>query len=488
MKKIIGIFILVCGFLVCGVFANAETFIEGNFINGEYVNKVKNNKTYYMTMQFIKDSKGRIVYCLEPFNDFKTGQSYKEYVGDWTNYNYLSKEQKRKIELTIYYGYGYGGRTQDKWYVITQYLIWQIIDPEANIYFTSTLNGKRIEKYNLEINELLKDVSNHDETPSFVHDYELNYKDNLEIKDLNNEYSIIKSDYDYVIDNNGFRILNLGNSGSIRIKKNSNYYDGMVVIYDSNTSQDLIRPGNVNNLEYLINVKVNKGDITLDIKDDKSIYTIESDFSNTCYEIRDGYNVLDKVCTGDKSLIYKSIELRYGEYTIVQTSYGKGYKEDKKEYKVVISESNEHPVVNLYNQLIKNEIEILKYACKNDICGFEKGAVFEIRDVKGNIVKELETKENGYASLKIGYGSYFITQKKGNEGYTLASQYKEKIVDEVSTHKKELYNYYIEVEDELIPEEEIVELPPATKVDNKFGNILMNLLFALGLYFCKVMI
>ena len=90
--------------------------------------------------------------------------------------------------------------------------------------------------------------------------------------------------------------------------------------------------------------------------------------------------------------------------------------------------------------------------------------------------------------LKIGYGSYFITQKKGNEGYTLASQYKEKIVDEVSTHKKELYNYYIEVEDELIPEEEIVELPPATKVDNKFGNILMNLLFALGLYFCKVMI
>jgi len=47
MKKIIGIFILVCGFLVCGVFANAETFIEGNFINGEYVNKVKNNKAKF---------------------------------------------------------------------------------------------------------------------------------------------------------------------------------------------------------------------------------------------------------------------------------------------------------------------------------------------------------------------------------------------------------------------------------------------------------
>lgn len=499
MKKIIGIVIGICSFFMCLGFVKAETFVEGSFISGEYVNKVKNNKTYYMTMQFIRDSHGRIVYCLEPFVDFKTGQSYTEYTGDLTEYSSLSKEQKRRIELIIYYGYGYGYRTQEKWYVITQYLIWKEIDPTANIYFTSTLNGKKLDKYETEINELLFDVNNHDIVPSFVHDYELNYKDTLEINELNNDYVVVNSDYDYVKDSNGFKVDSLSKSGIIKIKKNSNYYEGMVVIFDSKTSQDLIRPGNVNNIEYLINVNVKKGDITLDIKDDDSVYTIESDFSNTCYEVIDSANItIDKVCTKDEGLIYKTIDLAYGDYTVVQTSYGIGYKADEKVYKVSVNSSNEHPVVNLYNQLIKNEIEILKYACKNDVCGFEKNAMFEVKDIKGNVVSRIATKENGYTSLVVGYGSYYVSQIKGNDGYTLAEDYKEKIVDEVSPHKKELYNYFIEVEieekieEEIIPEapveEEIVELPPATNTDYEFGNLLISLIIILGLFFGKVMI
>ena len=121
---VLGLFV----FFTISNIVKAETFYEGEYSSGEYINKVIDGKTYYMTMQFIKDSNGNIVYCLEPFVKFVDGKIYEEY-SNLDEYNSLSKEQKRKISLIIYYGYGYGNRTSNKWYVITQYLVWKEVDP-----------------------------------------------------------------------------------------------------------------------------------------------------------------------------------------------------------------------------------------------------------------------------------------------------------------------------------------------------------------------
>lgn len=483
-------------FIFLGEVVKAESFVDGSFINGEYVNKVKSGKTYYMTMQFINDSQGRIVYCLEPFVSFKTNQQYVEYEGDLTNYGNLSTEQKRKIELIIYYGYGYGNRRDSKWYVVTQFLIWKVVDPQADIYFTSSLNGKRIEKYNNEINELNDAVYRHDIKPSFVKPYEVNYKDKLVIGEFNNDYEVVESDYEYVRDSGNLIVENLINDGNISLRRISNYYQDNVVIFDSSTSQDLIRPGNVNNPIYEFNVKVNKGDITLDFLDDNSVYTVESSLKDTCYTIDNGEMIVDQICMGEDHFTYKTGDLPYGEYTIKQESVGVGYKKNENVYKVSIDSTNQHPFLTINNLLIRNKIEIVKYECYYSDCIYEKDAKFNIKDKNDNLVGVLTTNEDGYTNIVLGYGSYKIEQKSGKEGYTLASSYNEKIVDEESSHKKDLYNYYIEpvkptpvpdIPSEIIEVEEIVNpvideeiVPPNTGAKVNLYNLVLKLLITLG--------
>ena len=464
------VFCLIGLFFMVGI-VKAETFYEGEFITGEYINKVIDGKTYYMTMQYIKDSTNNIVYCLEPFVTFENGKVYKEYTGDILGYNNLTSEQKRKISLIIYYGYGYGDRLDSKWYVVTQYLVWKEVNPKANIYFTKTLNGTKINKYKSEQEVILNDVVNHDIIPSFVKDYDLLYNDSLIIEGLNKDYEIVKSDFTYGYNNSKNLVISeVVNSGIIKIRKKSNYYDRNVTIYDSNNSQDVIRPGNVINPIMDLNINVLKGNITLDIRDDNSVYTVESDFTNTCYEISKNNVVVDSVCTGKEPLIYQTGDLPYGEYTIEQTSYGIGYLPDTNLYTVIIDENNDTSLI-LYNKLLKNDIQIVKYACRDNVCVFEEKALFEVYDTNNKLVNTIITDGNGYAFVTLGYGRYDIKQISGLNEYTLSDDFSEKIVDESSVHYKELYNYYIESHEEVKGEYVEIVPVPDTKVDNFFVNI-----------------
>ena len=464
------VFCLIGLFFMVGI-VKAETFYEGEFITGEYINKVIDGKTYYMTMQYIKDSTNNIVYCLEPFVTFENGKVYKEYTGDILGYNNLTSEQKRKISLIIYYGYGYGDRLDSKWYVVTQYLVWKEVNPKANIYFTKTLNGTKINKYKSEQEVILNDVVNHDIIPSFVKDYDFLYNDSLIIEGFYKDYEIVKSDFTYGYNNSKNLVISeVVNSGIIKIRKKSNYYDRNVTIYDSNNSQDVIRPGNVINPIMDLNINVLKGNITLDIRDDNSVYTVESDFTNTCYEISKNNVVVDSVCTGKEPLIYQTGDLPYGEYTIEQTSYGIRYLPDTNLYTVIIDENNDTSLI-LYNKLLKNDIQIVKYACRDNVCVFEEKALFEVYDTNNKLVNTIITDGNGYAFVTLGYGIYDIKQISGLNEYTLSDDFSEKIVDESSVHYKELYNYYIESHEEVKGEYVEIVPEPDTKVDNFFVNI-----------------
>ena len=50
----------------------------------------------------------------------------------------------------------YPGHEEDKWYGITQYLIWNTVDKDANIYFSDERYGVKVERYTEEINEIEK--------------------------------------------------------------------------------------------------------------------------------------------------------------------------------------------------------------------------------------------------------------------------------------------------------------------------------------------
>lgn len=502
MKKILFVIFAIGTFLLFRGAANAESFIEGEFINGEYITKDKGNTHLYVTMQYITTKDGDIVYCLEPFVTFKPGSNYNETVWDLSSYSKLSEEQIKRIELLSFYGYGYKNRRDSKWYVITQYLIWKAVDKDATFSFTSTLNGTKINKYESEIAEMEKDIKNRDKL-AYKSEFIVDYNDNLNISYLlKSVYDIVDSDYDYVQNNSGYSATAIKESGSIYFSRVPNYYRDKIKLYDSSNNQDLLKPGNIPETVYKIDVVVQKGNFTLNILKTEDVYTIESDFSDTCYEIKGDKITPIVVCTGKDEMTYTSDVLPYGDYEITQISNGVGFVKDTNTYKFTINKENSHPVITVNNFLIKNTIDILKFACRNNICDYEKDAVFSVRDKNGDLVDHITTSLNGSGSLVVGYGLYNIVQEKGLEGYTIASQYTEKIVDASSPHNKVLYNNFIEqievpkepekVEENEIPEEptiidtsneeskteEILE-PPKTSVDINFGNIFFNILILL---------
>ena len=152
IKRILFIFIILLSINI----VKAEQFKKGEYIEGEYIKMVSKDTSKYLTVQIIRDSNDNFVYCIEPFILVDENETnYTMYEKDLTNYNNLTEEQKRKVSLIAYYGYGYKDRMTKKWYAITQILIWRTVNPESEFYFTDTSNGNKIDKCTGHINEIL---------------------------------------------------------------------------------------------------------------------------------------------------------------------------------------------------------------------------------------------------------------------------------------------------------------------------------------------
>lgn len=445
MKKILFIFML---FFAVGI-VKAEQFTIEEYIDGEHLKMVSDEKTKTLTMQIIRDSNGRFVYCLEPFElvDEELTE-YDIYTKDLSGYKNLTEEQKRKVSLIAYYGYGYSGRATKVWYAATQMLIWKTVDPESEFYFTDTLGGEKISKHVGRMNDILEDVEYHDVRPGFVKDYEVNYEEDLVITNFDYRFEITTDDYDYIYDipTNTITVKNVTTNGVFTFEKNLKDYLRDVTIFSSEDGQDLIRPGNVINTIYTINVNVTKGSITLNISDDESsVYTKESTLFNTCYEIYKEDEVIDKVCVKKNGFIYKTSTLPYGIYKVKQVSVGVGYETDNNEYEVIIDGSSNSTVV-LKNNLIKNKIELNKYYCYNDECLSEESAVFKVYDNKGAFVGSITTDVNGYGYIDVGYGTYTIEQYYGLDNYTFVDSFRVSVANSSDRYFTELFNYYIDEE------------------------------------------
>ncbi len=482
MKKFLLLMCVMASFIFMGN-VSAETFREGAFISGEYINKVKNGKTYYLTAQFIKDDSNDSIYCLEPFVEFSTGSNYVKYESGFENQLNLTSAQVRRIKLLGYYGYNYNGRTDNKWYVITQYLIWKTIDPSADIYFTDKLNGNRINKYENEINEIERDISYVDQNIWKDSTVQVNLGETLVLDEpkLQN-YEIKSSDFDASISNNSLIVNNVDKDGSIVLKQKFDKKSNLPAIYLHTSSQKLFKVGKPEELEKELKIKVISGSITLDILDDDSVYTVESEFDNVCYGIYDQDNSeLEKVCT-NQELRYKKDKLKMGTYLVKQLSTGIGYVLDDNVYSVTINNNETDKVVTLKNKLIRNDIVINKSYCKGSNCLVEPDASFSVSDVNGSLVKILTTDSTGIADIELGYGSYTIEQTKGKEGYSLADIIETRVVNETDKLLYNINNNYIEKPKEetrvlgVVKEvEEEIETPPETRADS-FTEIIKNLI------------
>lgn len=505
MKKILGGLIIMC-FVLMAWEVKAFDFKEGTFLTGEYINKVKDGKTYYMTVQYIYRDDGQAMYCLEPFEKFLTGSGYIGYNFNYENVTGLSKEQIRRIELLAYYGYNYDNRTDSKWYAITQYLIWKTVTTD-DIYFTDKLNGKRINKYEQEISELEQDIANNEIKPSLVgREVTVNYGDDIILEDTNkvlDNYQVLGvTNYDYQKEGNTFKVKNVLQSGRITFKRKHSLYNSNSFVYINSNSQNLFAPGKPREPELYLKFNVTAGDVELNILDDDSVYSIAKDFSNTCYGLYNLQNeLIDKVCT-EHSLKYKSNLLKYGVYYVKQLSVGKGYEKDDKIYSFEINARNEHIILELQNKLIRNTVKINKKYCQKEVCSFEEKAKFNIYDEKDNLVDSIETDKNGNGALELGYGKYYGVQVQGKEGYEYVDDFSFTILngidelnygfvdkvkvtenrdkDEGKNEDKNNDESDDDVQELMPPETGITDVPSLKKIFGEFFRKMLSLIPFLG--------
>lgn len=151
---------------------------------------------------------------------------------------------------------------------------------------------------------------------------------------------------------------------------------------------------------------------------DSYIFDENTVLANSCL----GYITTDNNGLG----VYKG-KLPSGSYYIKEVEAPKGYVLSNTCYDFHISLSNDDEAV-IYN--INNNQPIINYKkqgmlelYKSDRTTGEmlSGAEFTLYDMEDNVIATLLTDSNGYVSLNLDYGSYYLKETKAPEGYILDS-------------------------------------------------------------------
>ncbi len=474
MKKIFKIIILLLC-LVTHVKAKeySESFLDKvEWISGDYVIKQKGSSKKYQQMYTIKrKSDNKFIYCIEPGVSIKEGKVVIGYDDNYLDVTKFTSEQWDRITKLAYYGYGYKDSNYDHtgihWYTITQFMIWQVVPNGYDIYFTDTLNGNRITKYQKEMNEMENILSNYHKKPSFdKKEYEFNYSENKRISDDNkviSSYNVLETN-EYTRNGNDIE-FNINKPGNYHYEfyRANNIYGYLPVVYIDSVSQNLMSVGNLVDDVASVTVKVLGSKVIGHKLDSDTLGNIpegEASLENAVYGIyNEKGNLIEKVNTNNKGEFISGY-LDYGNYYLQEVTPSKGYTLDTKKYYFKL-DSDSYPTINLFEKVITGKLEIIKYSISNGIRALEPNAKFQVYDKNNKLYKEAITDKNGYLVFDLPYGTYTIKQVDGLKNYKLVNDFKVTINEE-KTIKKELVNIAMEAKVKVIKKDletnEIIKL------------------------------
>lgn len=437
MKKYLtrAIVFLVALFFCGNINVKADSYegkiLPSEYIKGVYIMKEKAGTTQksYLTAQIIRRSTdNHFVYCVEPFMSVDSSKNYNITTQDYLEILNLSREQWQKMSLYAYYGYGYGNHTQDKWWAVTQLLIWRTVDSNSKFYFTNTLNGTKDDsKFANEIAELESLVNKHKIQPSFNIKSRLNIGESITITDNNkvlNNYSIVHSGNISVSRGENQLTITANEVGdaSITLEKKSNLYDTDPMLYYATSSQNVMSVGNYDPIRMKLNLNVTGGKIRIH-KFDSGYGEInpQSDIvlEEAIYGLYDkNNNLLQKMITGSDGVAESDI-LALGKYKIKELEAPKGYNIDPVIYDIEITEDNLYPDLNFYDEIINRDIQIHKYYA-NKSTGIlipESDVIFQFFDEDDLLIEQVITDEDGIATFNLPYGTYKGKQLTTTSGY-----------------------------------------------------------------------
>lgn len=451
----------------------ALSFKGGDVIKNVFVLKVKvNGEKEYKKGQFIIDSEGDYVYCLEPFVKVNNNSSYNKYTNNFAKYLGLSDELWEKINLISYYGYQYKDDTHNhmdpKWYYITQMLIWQNVSPKARFYFTDTFKGNvNSTLFVNEIKEIYNLVNNHYKIPEFdVPDTYIG--DTLSIIDRNGVLKKFAGSKNVKINGNILTIKISDLSNKFTLKKGTN---NKAFIFVSSDSQNVLK-GKMD-VPVIANYDIKGLELKGNIKIKKYGEVIDGDkmsLEGVIFALFDENKNYIKEATTDKDGKAIFNNLKKGKYFIKEVSNDKKFVLDDNYYEANLKANENNRIIDIFleleNKLKKGDLKIKKidFDTKTPI----KDTEFIImKDEK--IIYQGKTDADGIIELNnLVYGIYKIKEVIASNGYLLNEMvYEVKIDDENK-------DVYFEIENELKKGKLIIR-----KLDSSNGNVISNVEFVI---------
>ena len=414
----------------------ALSFKGGDVIKNVFVLKVKENgEKEYKKGQFIIDSEGDYVYCLEPFVKVNNNSSYNKYTNNFAKYLGLSDELWEKINLISYYGYQYKDDTHNhmdpKWYYITQMLIWQNVSTKARFYFTDTFKGNvNSTLFANEIKEIYNLVNNHYKIPEFdVPDTYIG--DTLSIIDRNGVLKKFAGSKNVKINGNILTIKISDLSNKFTLKKGTN---NKAFIFVSSDSQNVLK-GKMD-VPVIANYDIKGLELKCNIKIKKYGEVIDGDkisLEGVIFALFDENKNYIKEATTDKDGKAIFENLKKGKYFIKEVCNDKKFVLDDNYYEVNLKVNENNRIIDIFleleNKLKKGNLKIKKIDFDTKI-PIKDTEFIIMKDEK--IIYQGKTNTDGIIELNdLVYGIYKIKEVMASNGYLLNEMiYEVKIDDE----------------------------------------------------------
>lgn len=449
--------ILLMLFMCLGVFssnvmaAENDSGISYQRIDGAYFYLVNNSNgavdTNHVTKFFLN---GQIAYCIEPMVDINT-RVYSS-TGDW-NVTGLSVDQRRYIEKVGYFGYEYPGHGNDRYWLAAQTLIWENVNPNVSVRFTTGPNGTG-DTIDLspEKNEIINLMNSYEVKASFHNTtIEGNVGDEFTIEDTNGVLNTFSMYY-----NGKHEITHNGNSLTIKLKekvigeeivefRKGNYDSGTTIIYYNGASQKLasLRISDPASTFFKLksnggNIIVNKTGEQLVLKDASYYYQkikLEGAefalYANEDITDNDGNVVYNKyqlvtTFTSDSDGIARVNDLYLGKYFWIEGESSNGNMKDEEKHYFEISTST------LKEGKIVAEFELDNFLPKGKL-DFSKEDVTDGKGVPNTNIQVFTeddrlvfsgtTDEEGKIKIdNLFTGKFYIIETKPETGYKLSDE------------------------------------------------------------------
>jgi hypothetical protein len=358
MKKIIFFMTLVCLFFInCNVDAEEVQFYEAEKINNIYTKSVSSNETHFQKARFFRrKSDNKAAYCIEPFSFFYEDHNYSTI----KSINDIDDDTLKKISLIAYYGYQYDNHDDNKWYAVTQLMIWRETNKNGQFYFTDKLNGNRIDIYQDEINEINNLVQSHDKLPSFSNKtLDIKYGEKY-IEDDNNIIDGFTSDNsDISISNNKIDISKLSpGKYTINFKKVLIDRGESILFYYNDSSQNLMTIGNSYIPSFTLTINIYNPRIELEKYDNDDPSSSNLGLCEATFELYDkDMNPIREISLNrDCRAIIDDIDI--GTYYIKEIKAGDGYKLNEEIFKIDITIDDYNRLLKVYNEKADYIIEV----------------------------------------------------------------------------------------------------------------------------------